>query len=84
MPTKLTKRLYDAFKEEWDEDDARAHVVRDSTDSIESYPDLSISGWMEDFKEVDVDHLPSCPFSFYEVRREYLRRQLISDMKEER
>jgi len=54
-------------------------------DDIASYPDETIKDWLDEFNASDSDSLfiKDCPFSFYEVRREYLHRNFIQEVREE-
>jgi len=48
----------------------------EDTGPIDSYSDQDINTWLDEFKR-DYEcriFIPGCPFSFWEVRREYIRR----------
>jgi hypothetical protein len=54
-------------------------------EDIASYPDETIKDWLGEFNATDSDslYIKDCPFSFYEVRREYLRRDFIQGVQED-
>jgi len=78
-------KLHKILTEDWKSSLAKARVERESVDSIESYPDDTIKDWLDEFNSQDSESLfiKDCPFGFYEVRREYIRRDFLKGIKED-
>jgi len=61
-------------------DKLEALLGPDYGDRVAFYSDEEIKKWLEDFKRTaDSMFIPGCPFSYPEIRREYLRRDLIKE-----
>jgi hypothetical protein len=55
-------------------------------DNIAYYSDEQIQKWLHEFandENIDKDTLPNIPFSWYELRREFVKRDAIQNNQEQ-